>query len=44
MIEIKEAVVDDIWADSFWTCLQEKNRPNSEKHRVRQREREHTLK
>lgn len=30
MIEIEAAAVDDIWADSFWTCKQEKNKLNEE--------------
>lgn len=31
MIKIEEAAVDDIWADSFWTCEdQEKNKLNEE--------------
>lgn len=30
MIEIEEAAVDDIWADSFWTCKQEKDEVNEE--------------
>lgn len=33
MIEIEEAAVDDIWADSLWICTQEKNELNEETER-----------
>lgn len=33
MTEIEEAAVDDIWADSFWTCAQEENKLNEETER-----------
>lgn len=33
MIEIEEAAVDDIWADSLWICAQEKNELNEETER-----------
>lgn len=33
MTEIEEAAVDDIRADSFWTCTQEENKLNEETER-----------
>lgn len=35
MTKREEAVVDDIWADSFWNSVQEKHKLNQERERER---------